>query len=204
MPCTAVRSKLRRMKYWLLLLLAGALSGGFFVGSQNGFAQILASEDAARSGVILSKLSPPVYPPLARQARIAGDVKVQVWVRADGSVDSAEVISGHPMLSWAALESAQRSQYQCHGCSQAATAYLLTYSFVLPAEGVTTPEGGTATSHGAAEFEAHPGPQVVQLQDHITITAGLVCLCVDPAYPGPFRRRSAKCLYLWRCSSHRL
>jgi TonB family protein len=79
--------------------------------------------------VVLVNLSPVVYPPLARQARIQGDVKVQLQVRADGSVASAEVISGHPMLKQAALESAQKSQFECHGCADETTSHVLTYTF---------------------------------------------------------------------------
>jgi outer membrane biosynthesis protein TonB len=40
------------------------------------------------TGVVLTKLVPPVYPPLARQAQIAGDVMVRVLIRQDGSKSS--------------------------------------------------------------------------------------------------------------------
>jgi TonB family protein len=68
------------------------------------------------TGVVLVKLSPPIYPPLAHQAWIKGDVKIQVSIRKDGSVESAEVVSGHPMLKLAALQSARKSQYECRDC----------------------------------------------------------------------------------------
>ena len=71
------------------------------------------------AAVVLTKLSPPVYPPLARQARITGDVKIAIGIRQDGSIVSAEVISGHPMLKQAALESAQKSIFECRGCDKA-------------------------------------------------------------------------------------
>jgi hypothetical protein len=47
-----------------------------------------AQDSEATSGVILSKLSPPVYPPLARQTMIGGDVTVKVSLRPDGTVES--------------------------------------------------------------------------------------------------------------------
>jgi TonB family protein len=68
--------------------------------------------------IALTTLSPPVYPPLAREARIMGDVKVQLGIRRDGSVASAEVVSGPPMLQQAALESARKSAFLCQGCSE--------------------------------------------------------------------------------------
>jgi protein TonB len=41
----------------------------------------------------------PTYPPLARQAGISGDVELKLEIRKDGSVQSATVVSGHPMLT---------------------------------------------------------------------------------------------------------
>ncbi len=87
------------------------------------------------TGVVLTKLSPPIYPPLARQARITGDVKVQVEVREDGNIGSAEVVSGHPILKQAALDSARKSTFACGGCSEALTSYLLTYAFEIRTDG---------------------------------------------------------------------
>ncbi len=88
-------------------------------------------------------LSPPVYPPLARQARIAGDVVLQIGVRPDGSVASAEVISGHAMLKPAALDSARKSTFLRQE-GEGITFYSLTYTFAFrvdPDSGCT--DGGT-------------------------------------------------------------
>src|SRR5712692_11252304 len=76
---------------------------------------------ATRSGD--NKLSDPTYPRLAQQARITGDVDLMLTIQRDGSVESAVVVSGHPMLQQAALESAQRSQFECKGCGEAVTSY---------------------------------------------------------------------------------
>jgi TonB family protein len=48
----------------------------------------------------------PMYPQLARTARIFGTVQVQVTVK-DGEVVSTEVKSGHPMLASATVENIQ-------------------------------------------------------------------------------------------------
>ena len=40
----------------------------------------------------------PVYPPLARQARISGVVKLRATIGTDGAVKNLHVISGHPLL----------------------------------------------------------------------------------------------------------
>ena len=86
------------------------------------------SASEPQTGAVLVKLSPLVYPPLARQARIAGDVKLDVHVRADGTVASVELLSGHPMLAPAAIENAKKSEYECRGCTRERK-YTVTYTF---------------------------------------------------------------------------
>ena len=54
----------------------------------------------------------PVYPPLAKQARIQGTVKFNVVIAQDGTLKSLQVISGHPMLVQAALEAVRQWRYK--------------------------------------------------------------------------------------------
>jgi TonB family protein len=54
----------------------------------------------------------PVYPPLARQARIGGNVRVEATIGPDGRVLKATAISGPPLLRQAAAEAVQRWQYR--------------------------------------------------------------------------------------------
>lgn len=82
------------------------------------------------AGAAVSRLPNP-SPPLARQARISGDVVLALRIRQDGSVDSLDVISSHPMLKDAALDSAKHSPFQCHDCEEALTAYTLSSTFGL-------------------------------------------------------------------------
>lgn len=51
---------------------------------------------------------PPVYPPIAKAARAAGAVQVQVTISEDGRVIDAQVVSGHPLLRDAALQAARQ------------------------------------------------------------------------------------------------
>ena len=50
----------------------------------------------------------PVYPPIAKAARAAGAVQVQVTISEDGRVIDAQVVSGHPLLRDAALQAARQ------------------------------------------------------------------------------------------------
>jgi protein TonB len=54
----------------------------------------------------------PVYPPIARSARVSGPVEVEVVIDENGSVISATVVQGHPLLQQAALEAAWQWKFR--------------------------------------------------------------------------------------------
>lgn len=54
----------------------------------------------------------PRYPPLARSARIQGTVELRAIIARDGSIQSLEALSGHPLLVPAAMEAIQQWRYQ--------------------------------------------------------------------------------------------
>ena len=62
-------------------------------------------------GLLIHKV-PPVYPPLARQARISGTVVLHAVIGEDGTIQTLNVVSGHPMLTNAALEAVQQWRYK--------------------------------------------------------------------------------------------
>ena len=54
----------------------------------------------------------PVYPPLAKQARIQGTVKLQAVIARDGTIQELQVVSGHPLLVQSALDAVRQWRYQ--------------------------------------------------------------------------------------------
>ena len=54
----------------------------------------------------------PVYPPLARQTRISGTVRLHALIAKDGTVQQLEVMSGHPLLVQAALDAVKQWRYR--------------------------------------------------------------------------------------------
>ena len=54
----------------------------------------------------------PVYPPLARQARIQGTVVLRAIISRDGSIENLTLVSGHPMLVPAAIDAVKQWKYQ--------------------------------------------------------------------------------------------
>jgi periplasmic protein TonB len=54
----------------------------------------------------------PVYPQIARQARISGTVELSAIIGEDGHIQSLTVVSGHPLLRQAALDAVKQWVYQ--------------------------------------------------------------------------------------------
>jgi protein TonB len=54
----------------------------------------------------------PVYPPLARQTRISGTVRLHAIISKSGGVQQLEVLSGHPLLVQAALDAVKQWRYR--------------------------------------------------------------------------------------------
>jgi TonB family protein len=177
-------------RFLLVLVCSVGASSGAFSAAQNVSGPTESSAEAAEAEVVLTELSPPVYPPLARQAQIAGDVKLRVLIRRDGSIETAEVITGHLMLKAAALESVRKSTFECHSCGDTPTSYSLTYSFGFSDEGckevVQERRVRSAkcaylwkcglertTSWGITEYRV---PGVTNAPGHVTILVSSECL----------------------------
>jgi protein TonB len=54
----------------------------------------------------------PVYPPLAKQARISGHVILNAVIAKDGTISNLSVASGHPLLIQSALEAVKQWVYK--------------------------------------------------------------------------------------------
>jgi protein TonB len=63
------------------------------------------------SGLLVRKVQ-PVYPPLARQARIQGTVLLRAQISKDGSIENLQLVSGHPMLVQSALDAVRQWKYK--------------------------------------------------------------------------------------------
>jgi TonB family protein len=88
----------------LAVLTLAATAGPIRLGAQQ-----VQSEDIARRAK--SKVQ-PAYPELARKMNIAGTVKIEVVVSANGTVKDARVVGGHPVLAGAALDAAKKWRFE--------------------------------------------------------------------------------------------
>jgi periplasmic protein TonB len=56
----------------------------------------------------------PIYPPLARSARIQGVVVLQAMISKQGTIENLHVLSGHPMLTAAAIDAVRQWRYRSY------------------------------------------------------------------------------------------
>jgi periplasmic protein TonB len=66
---------------------------------------------AVQNAKLINRVT-PLYPPLARQTRISGTVKLHAIIGKDGTVQSLQVVSGHPLLVQSALDAVRQWRYQ--------------------------------------------------------------------------------------------
>jgi protein TonB len=65
-----------------------------------------------QAAMLIRPAAQPVYPPLAKSARISGVVKLNAVIAPDGSIMNLSVASGHPLLVPAALDAVRQWRYR--------------------------------------------------------------------------------------------
>jgi len=70
------------------------------------------AEDAAESKRKMITKIVPIYPMLAQKMGIAGSVKIEATVVPNGTVKSAAILGGHPVLAQAGLEAVNKCKWE--------------------------------------------------------------------------------------------
>lgn len=81
------------------------------VTAQTDSPQKIQIPSGTSQGLLLHKVQ-PTYPPLARQARVQGTVVLHALIGKDGTIQDLKVVSGHPMLTAAAIEAVKLWRYK--------------------------------------------------------------------------------------------
>ena len=95
---------------------AGGVIGGIISSTAVAVPKIATPQrvrvsSGVSTGLLIKKVTPN-YPPLARQARIQGQVVLQAEISKDGTIQNLQLISGHPMLAPAAIEAVKQWRYK--------------------------------------------------------------------------------------------
>jgi protein TonB len=92
-------------------VLGGVLSSTPVAIPKAATPQRVRVSQGVSQGLLIHKVQ-PAYPPLARQARIQGIVVLQALIGKDGAIQNLHVVSGHPMLTGAALDAVKQWRYK--------------------------------------------------------------------------------------------
>lgn len=58
------------------------------------------------------KTPPPVYPAIAAKMKVEGSVKLDATIEPDGTVSDVKVVSGHQLLTSAAVDAVKKWKYE--------------------------------------------------------------------------------------------
>jgi len=93
----------------------GGVIGGIIGSARNNLPTVSVDRVRVSSGVasgnLINKVQ-PVYPPIARTNRIAGQVVLHALISKNGNIENLQVVSGHPMLTQSALEAVRQWKYK--------------------------------------------------------------------------------------------
>ena len=130
----------------------------------------------------------PVYPPLARQARIQGTVVMEVKIAKSGDVQSLQLVSGHPMLAPAAIEAVKQWKYKPFVIDGEPVEVKTTVqvNFTLAGGPPKEPDAGTSPP---ATPQSEPSSTVPRVRISSGIASGLLVSKINPRYPPDAREQ---------------
>ena len=157
------------------------------------------ADDHVMSGLLMKRVS-PIYPPLARQARIQGTVILKARINKSGEVESIQLVSGHPLLAPAAIAAVKQWKYESYMLNgepvevETNVAVNFTLADKPPAGGPAdvskTEESGNVTSGATTPQQADvpraASPKRVRVSSGVA--QGLLVSKVNPIYPQEARQ----------------
>jgi TonB family protein len=80
--------------------------------SANLPAQAAGAQEAAQSVRKVVERTAPIYPAIAKRTHVGGEVRVQVVIRANGTVKSVRALGGSPVLIDPALAAVRQWRFE--------------------------------------------------------------------------------------------
>ncbi len=93
---------------------AGRAAMGDVLGNPNGIQPVLAKPpmiSRPMQGYLIHRVE-PIYPSIAKIAGVQGAVLIRAVISTEGKIEQAQVVSGSPWLSKAALDAIQQWRYR--------------------------------------------------------------------------------------------
>lgn len=94
---------------------AGGVLGGVLSAANSAAPKIAVQKVRVSQGVLQGNAisqPKPMYPPIAKSARISGAVVLAATISKGGTIENLRLISGHPMLVPAAMDAVKQWRYK--------------------------------------------------------------------------------------------
>lgn len=128
------------------------------------------------------------YPAMALAAHVWGDVRLEITLKPDESVETVEALSGPPMLRQPAVKFAQQARFRCANCGDG-NPFEITVHYVLKES--VCPD----------QIKGSVFPTEHSVGSDVTIEGQPFSFCDPSVTVSRIRTRSLKCIYLWHCGS---
>ena len=92
-------------------VLGGILSSSAMAPPRLATPQRVRLSQGVTQGNVINRVQ-PIYPDIARRARIQGTVVLQAVISKQGTIENLRVVSGHPMLTSAAMDAVKQWRYR--------------------------------------------------------------------------------------------
>ena len=117
-------------------------------------------QSASESPAVIAAVAPTAYPAIALSANARGEVIIEVQVDTGGNVESAKVISGHPLLQRVSEAAARQWKFSSDERASKARIVRLTFAY-READKSPTPKLHEFTTvflpPYKVEIQVHPG-----------------------------------------------
>jgi len=106
----AATVQLLSLEFSLETAMFGKVKASWLLAAILGVAMCQASTAPEPDRKVVTRVK-PAYPVLARQMNVAGTVKIEVVIAANGSVKSLKPLGGHPLLIQSASEALRKWRF---------------------------------------------------------------------------------------------
>jgi len=177
----------------LVLVLACCLTEFMAAAQEQTPAPVDLPPETVQSQYLLKRVA-PIYPPLARQARIQGTVTLRIIISKTGDVRQLQLISGHPMLAPAAIDAVRQWKYKPYEVNGEPVEVLtnVQLNFAL------TNNPPTVIQMKPAEQTAANPPRRIRVS--AGVASGLLQHKVPPEYPREAREQNIQGVVILRAN----
>ena len=139
----------------LTFVVMSALVSGFLVNAKH-------HQSVDESPEVIAAVAPTTYPAIARAANARGEVIIAVQVDPEGNVQSAKLLSGHPLLQRVSEEAAKQWTFSSLKEGTKERAVRLTFDYRTVDKGPNPKNEFTTVFRPPYKVEIQAHPRIIE------------------------------------------